>query len=340
MALSNIMLMLSSFLIGNSLLFAAYLFLKQVPRKKQGVLNKILGFLLLAFAVRIAKSLIYIVFPEYADVLTKIGIVGMLAMGPLLLAYCKILYGSKALRRYHFYPTVLLLLGLPWIQGSTIPLVYFASLAHILLYLMGTMFFVGKRIPNIKLNTHFYKSWIVQLFAGMWLLWIGFVLQAFIADKSVYIGVTFSEVIVFFLISLSAMLHIRKIWQPLHGSEVPAESVFYLAQNAHTLLQKEGLYLNSNLSLEFLAKRLGANRHELSNALNQGLKKSFPELLNELRIDHAIQILGKDVEKSISVEAIAFESGFNSLSTFYKNFKRQAGVTPAEFRERMSQESA
>ena len=83
---SHLMVMASSLLLGLSIFFALFLFMDKRNRKYR-IIRYLLAFILLAFALRITKSVIYILFPEYSSTLTSIGIVGMLAIGPLYWFY-------------------------------------------------------------------------------------------------------------------------------------------------------------------------------------------------------------------------------------------------------------
>ncbi|GAB3742504.1 AraC family transcriptional regulator [Spirosoma lituiforme] len=59
--------------------------------------------------------------------------------------------------------------------------------------------------------------------------------------------------------------------------------------------------------------------------------KTYHDFLNEVRISHASRSL---IENKMSTEEICFESGFNNLSNFYRNFKRIKGVTPLNYKSR------
>ncbi|SDL39739.1 AraC family transcriptional regulator [Siphonobacter aquaeclarae] len=59
--------------------------------------------------------------------------------------------------------------------------------------------------------------------------------------------------------------------------------------------------------------------------------KTYHDFLNEVRISHACRSL---VENKMSTEEICFESGFNNLSNFYRNFKRIKGLTPGDYKNR------
>ena len=57
--------------------------------------------------------------------------------------------------------------------------------------------------------------------------------------------------------------------------------------------------------------------------------KTFTSFLNEYRINHATKLL---VETDDDIKSICFESGFNNLSNFFRNFKRITNYTPNVYR--------
>lgn len=63
-------------------------------------------------------------------------------------------------------------------------------------------------------------------------------------------------------------------------------------------------------------------------------QKTYHDFLNEVRISHASRSL---IENKMSTEEICFESGFNNLSNFYRNFKRIKGATPLDYKSRFVQ---
>jgi AraC-like DNA-binding protein len=58
--------------------------------------------------------------------------------------------------------------------------------------------------------------------------------------------------------------------------------------------------------------------------------KHFSEFINTYRIDFAKKLLK---ETYLKIEAIAYDSGFNSLSTFNTVFKKETGFTPSKYRK-------
>ncbi|MGX1929058.1 helix-turn-helix domain-containing protein [Flagellimonas sp. 2504JD4-2] len=328
-----VMVILCSLLIGNSFFFAFYLLSRKSAGKKQQFLHRTLGFLLLAFGLRISKSLVYIAFPEYSSELTKIGIVGMLFVGPLFFQYTQGRAGQTKINWIHLLLGFLAPFFLLMFDENLVYIAYVISLIHMLVYLIAGLRIVMKNVPKTVLFRDIRHNWTFQILTSLFIIWVGFFLQAFVYNVSWYVAITLMEVVVFFTISYLAMTNMGEVSKRFESNGQSDNSLLELAHLANGILDEEKLYLNSNLTLDILAKKVGTSRHELSNALNNALKRSFPELLNEIRIDHSKNILLEDKTRAMSIEAIAYESGFNSLSTFYKNFKKSTGITPAEFRE-------
>jgi AraC-like DNA-binding protein len=106
---------------------------------------------------------------------------------------------------------------------------------------------------------------------------------------------------------------------------------YYLAKLSR-LMANERLYLDPDLSLKSLAERINLSPHHLSQILNEKLKKTFYDYVNENRIEHAKHALSHNPERSIT--DIAFESGYNNKNSFYNSFKRYTGTIPSEYRRR------
>ncbi len=95
------------------------------------------------------------------------------------------------------------------------------------------------------------------------------------------------------------------------------------------VIDKEA-YLNPELKIWDIVEYTGINRSYISQAINTGFSISFNHYINKLRIDKACNLLKTDNRKNI--ESIAFDSGFNSLSTFNRAFKKFTGLLPSEYR--------
>lgn len=99
----------------------------------------------------------------------------------------------------------------------------------------------------------------------------------------------------------------------------------------HDLITREELYLDSELNLGKLAKKLGVSSHHLSYVINNGYNQNFYGFINKFRVEKAKKLLaGKALDK-YSIMGIAYESGFNSKTAFNTTFKKITGLTPSEF---------
>lgn len=97
-------------------------------------------------------------------------------------------------------------------------------------------------------------------------------------------------------------------------------------------MREERIYCDSGLSIQKLAERMGTNRTYMSQLINQHTGMNFNAYINKYRIEEAIkQISGTDTP----LKTIAYDLGFSSLSTFYTLFKKEIGLPPSQYRERL-----
>ncbi|MGN0797456.1 MAG: AraC family transcriptional regulator [Christensenellales bacterium] len=90
------------------------------------------------------------------------------------------------------------------------------------------------------------------------------------------------------------------------------------------------IYANTeNATLDNLAKSLGYNKSYLSRIINQKTNKSFSDLLTEIRMQKA----GQMIFDNIRIDDIAQAVGYKNTSGFYKQFNKYYGMTPNEFKQ-------
>src|SRR5262249_37775930 len=78
------------------------------------------------------------------------------------------------------------------------------------------------------------------------------------------------------------------------------------------------------------AVELGMSRRRFTQLFREVTGTSWSSHLTRLRVDYARQLL-RETQRSIA--AVAFECGFEELSSFYRAFKRLTGVPPAAWRQ-------
>lgn len=114
----------------------------------------------------------------------------------------------------------------------------------------------------------------------------------------------------------------------LKGADVDA-----LVKRLETLMAREQLFRDQQLSLSRLADAMALSIHQTSELLNTRFKVGFARLLRQYRVDAARVALVQ--EPSASVLAIGLDAGFSSQSTFYSAFREVTGETPGQYRKRL-----
>jgi AraC-like DNA-binding protein len=90
-------------------------------------------------------------------------------------------------------------------------------------------------------------------------------------------------------------------------------------------------YLNRELTIYELSDNLKIPRHIISEVINEHMGKNFYHLVNEYRIDEVKERMKSEDMKQLTILAIAYDSGFNSKSSFNTIFKEKTGQTPSEY---------
>ena len=100
------------------------------------------------------------------------------------------------------------------------------------------------------------------------------------------------------------------------------------------LLETDKIYTHADLTIDKLAKRLCTNRTYLSQIINEEYHTNYSNFINDYRVKEAMRMLSDpEKKKKFSIEAIAGDSGFNTISNFNMVFKKQTGITPSVFRK-------
>ena len=93
------------------------------------------------------------------------------------------------------------------------------------------------------------------------------------------------------------------------------------------------LFLDPNLDLKMLSELIVYSEKQISNALNHQLNKNFYTFVNEYRIKEVKKRLIDPEMTHFTILSIAYDSGFNSKSTFNRIFKEQTRRTPNQFKK-------
>ncbi|WP_438349430.1 helix-turn-helix domain-containing protein [Paenibacillus sp. FA6] len=94
------------------------------------------------------------------------------------------------------------------------------------------------------------------------------------------------------------------------------------------------LHFLDHINLDALSRELGISKFIISRIFSEQFHISFRDYINGQRAAFAHMLL---LSTTHQVTDIAFDSGFNSLRSFYRVFKKEYGITPNEFRRKVSE---
>ncbi len=97
------------------------------------------------------------------------------------------------------------------------------------------------------------------------------------------------------------------------------------------LVEGKQLFLVKDLKISDIARELGTNATYISACINGQMGVSFPEFISRYRVEYAQKLIQEHPEMS-SIE-VWEASGFNNEKTFFRRFRSQTGMTPAEWKK-------
>jgi len=112
----------------------------------------------------------------------------------------------------------------------------------------------------------------------------------------------------------------------IHDSELIKERILHLFED-------DQIFKNPDLLLSNLSDSLQTSNEDISQLINDEFKTDFRDFVNQYRISIAKELIVKNLNNVITLEAIAAESGFGSLNAFIRVFKLYEGITPEKYKE-------
>ncbi|MGA0558027.1 helix-turn-helix domain-containing protein [Larkinella sp. VNQ87] len=325
----------SAFALGHCLFLLVFCWQQ---RHQQPALRWLAG-LLLAVAIRLSKSVFLIFVPTAPYLVPASGLVGMMLIGPFLWFYIRSGFGSARLFRktdyFHFAGSFVIAFWQFFNPSDSIIFYQYAFAAlHMAAYTGMAAWIIYRRSAQSSLHSAVIP-WLNRLFIGIGCLWLVFFIQLYAPGQVIYLLITLIAALVLYGISFWGLRHARRLTLVLTTRpSVVNEQLQSIGHQINQLMVGEQLYTDSNLTLPKLASRLKLPPHLTSKALNQTFRKTFPELLTEYRLQDVASRLTDPAFANYSMEAIAAECGFNSLSTFYTAFKKMYRTTPADYQKR------
>ncbi len=246
-------------------------------------------------------------------------------------------------------------------QSGVLALIDFIDILHNLPYIIIVYFKIKrhqKKIQIISSNTeNINLQWLIKvLFLLLVVIFITVFYElynAFIYKMQQHIAMDFLFLVIVYIISFHTMRQKeiyptdkaqRKELLAVEEEEMQTEKKKLILDSDFEalklklieLMHQNKPYLDGELNLLDLAKLMNINAHQLSYLINSGFNINFFQFVNGYRVAHAKELLLHTEKKHLSFLGIAYESGFNSKTSFNTIFKKMTGETPSAFQKKHS----
>jgi len=266
-----------------------------------------------------------------------------LALGPLIFFYTRKItrpeYRFNRRDILHFTP--LLLANVVFHRSN--PVLDLLAFISVIIYLFRSHLLIESFYKLMKFsggdryrNQFRWLQNILKAFGLLWLLWIPVAIASyFYPALQLYYFMDLLLVTTFIWLATTAFCPreidtLDSASPALKPAVAPAlrEKGIWLKN----IIRDKRYYEDPELNLRSLAEKLEWHTHELSRILNTVLRKSFNDFINEYRVKAVTRKIQDTAYEHITLLGIAYESGFNSQSTFTRIFKKMTGKSPLEYK--------
>ena len=322
----------------NGLVIAFVLFLLNRGNRKA---NQLLGLLLVAVCFKLGYALLINFQHEWKTpslLLYYCSESAYFSFGPLLLLY------FYALLQQRVSPILIGAMFIPLLSpfvGHFVPF-------DIPLWPLQSWFFIFLLIIFIEFKsviiskekssvTGHDRIWLRILFLSFSLIWLTANLL-FIDFKFYFLELLAVVIAAIYVVLYSA---IRFYWfsegdklkvQKYVNSSMTEEEANTIIQKLKRVMEVERLYIDPEITLPKVAERLQIRPHKLSQVINQQLNMTFNEYINSCRISEIKGIMKLPEYQNLKIASIAYDYGFNTISSFNTAFKKFTNNTPSQYR--------
>lgn len=322
--------------------------------QKKYLANNFLGALLLASSVRIAKSVCLYFDGALPKIYLQIGLSACFFIGPFLYYFVRsaITPLEKLPKTWIWtlitFTALTLCVGIAW-PYEQYPALWNRVIARaIYVQWFGFLLASGVLIRDL-LRKQFSRSytmrpaetWISMIFLGNVLIFLLYFSSLINAPFASYISGSIAFSLILYLM-ITLVIYKKKTDElflllpdkPVAKKLNESDAEIWLGKLEKVMTEK-AVYKNPDLKLHDLSREIQVSGHLLSALLNDRLGKNFTTYINEWRIAEACRMIA--TEQHLTLEAIGYEVGFNSKSTFFAAFKKVKGSTPATYQQTINQ---
>lgn len=293
--------------------------------RENSIKDLLLSALLVAIALRIGKSIWFFILYGAAPFGVSIGFLGLASIGPLALLYTRS-FAPQGMQNVSIRDAPHFIIPLGGMICIWLILPQYATL----LYLLATsLLFIYLLIcwQHYRKQEESDLSWLKTVLLSISLIWSTFVFQHITGTLFQYaIGAGLAAIPIYFLLVRALQENGRLHF--LGNDPVLANSILEKVREA---IEENSLYRTRSLTLSQFAASIEVPSYQVSKAVQTLYQRSFPETVNYFRIKEVQEHLLDPKNGQVKVEALAYEAGFSSPSSFYAAFKKETKSSPKQF---------
>lgn len=300
--------------------------------KKRGVKNVFLSLLFLAISLRVLKSFLYFLLPKTSLLAISTGVVGGYLIGPLAYFYFRtpvVNQKGKGLKWKDLIHLVIPVLALTLLMryGLVSQLYFSAGLSAFFYIGLCYYLLLKKNRPQESKNLSKWNRWLLLSLIG-----IAMAMSAPALLPGV-ISYALSITVICIIVFIQCFLFLK--YSPTLSKKrgVINQLDEDYQRKIIEALEKQEAYKQPSITLSEFSRQLEIPQYVISKVTKSVYRKSFPETVNSLRIEEIKKQLAEEDGREFKVEQLAFDAGFNTLSTFYAAFKRETSMSPREYQK-------
>lgn len=334
----NLLFPFASLGVINGVLVSVYLLFK----RGRSISDIYFSGLILSICIRIGKSVLLYYTDPTDPLILQLGLSACIFIGPFFYLYLKSVSnrGERIQRKDRLLLASLFIIitGIGWIYPyKTFPEYWNPEIVQVIYGVWAIFIILGTIKAYTLLGNQLFMPWklkgdrqyLASIVIAVLLITITYQLALYVTSFT-YIWGAFIFSGSFYVLGFRALRNKTVAAKPPTKSIEKSDEIL---NQLNRLMKDEKPFLNQELKMDDLAKRLGISRHVLSQVLNETSANGYNNYIKSYRVEEAKELISTN--EHLSLEGIGYESGFKSKSSFFDAFKKIEDCTPAEYKKRV-----
>jgi AraC-like DNA-binding protein len=203
-----------------------------------------------------------------------------------------------------------------------------------------------KNQSTLSRHQKIWKNWIVVFLGCQFFIWFPHAVSILFLDPITSyqfannISAIWLLILIFSLFFFPSLLYGKTFYRNLKTPKVmdktqltaEDEKLEEIISMVDSEVDRNQLFLKPGYSIHDLSRDINVPAYQISKSLNAFKGYGFVDFINQKRVQYCITKFNHGEWLNHTLEAVAFDCGFNNRNSFTKSFKKVMGVSPSEFR--------